>query len=237
MKRIIFLIGLCLLVTEMTAVAQLSEGGIPRKVISLKSAVRSSVSMPLVNNDLLRWEQEREQKDQLLKPLTFAHPFKVKLSPAVDGNWYRSEDGWWIWQLTVISEGALSLNLLFEQFHLPDKARLFIFTAEQDHILGAFTEANNSESQVLTTAPLPGDKIVVQYEIPDEADNDSDFIITTVNHDFLGILKYVDNRRPMGVTAGECNRDIHCSAANRWREVANSVCRIMVLGKDLCTGP
>jgi lysyl endopeptidase len=236
MKRSFIPVVFFMVLSVTSAVAQLSEGGTPRRFTTLKNAVTASVSMPVINNDMLRWQQEQEQKDNLLKPMTFAHSFEVNFSPGKDGNWNRSDDGWWIWHLSVYSEGALSLNLFFEKFHLPDSARLFIFTPGQDHLLGAFTSANNSESQVLTTAPLPGDRISVQYEIPDAPGNLPDFVISRVNHDFLGILKYVDDRRPMGVTAGECNRDVNCSAADRWREVANSVCRIMVLGKDLCTG-
>jgi lysyl endopeptidase len=193
--------------------------------------------MPYVSNEMLRWSYEQENEAiHLLKPLTFAHPFEVTISPATNGDWSRSDDGWWIWQQTISSEGAFSLNLLFENLHLPRQARLFLFTPDHSEILGAFTASTISDSRIFTTAPLPGDQIVVQYELPEAPGENPDFIITRVNHDFLGILKYTDNRRPMGVTAGECNKDIHCSVSRRWEEVANSVCRVMVLGKDLCTG-
>ena len=111
---------------------------------------------------------------------------------------------------------------------------MFIFTPDKKSVTGAFTSANNDE--IFATSPLPGDQIVVQYEVRGDRRGSNDFVITHVNHDFLGILKYVDERRPMGKTADYCNRDINCQAADRWREVQQSVCRIMVQGKDLCTG-
>jgi lysyl endopeptidase len=237
MKRVILIFSFCLLGAGINLHAQISEGGVPRKFPVLKMASLSLIKMPYVSNEMLRWSFEQENEaSRLLKPLTFAQPFEVTISPAKNGIWSRSDDGWWLWQQTITSEGAFSLNLLFENLHLPREARLFLFTPDQSEILGAFTASTITDSRIFTTAPLPGDQIVVQYECPESPGDNPDFIISRVNHDFLGILKYTDNRRPMGVTAGECNIDIHCAAASRWKEVANSVCRVMVLGKDLCTG-
>jgi lysyl endopeptidase len=237
MKRYILIVCFFLLSAGTFMSAQVSEGGIPRKFQVLKTASSAGIHMPFVNNDMLRWNNEQEKETSpLLKPLTFAYPFPVNISPNTSGTWNRSGDGWWIWQLTISSEGAYSLNLLFENIHLPRQARLFLFTPNQSEILGAFTASTISDSRIFTTTPLPGDQIIVQYELPEPPGENPDFIITTVNHDFLGILKYTDTRRPMGVAAGACNRDIHCNVSKRWNEVANSVCRLMVLGKDLCTG-
>ena len=51
----------------------------------------------------------RKANQPLLKPLTFAHPFEVNISPAIQGAWSRSDDGWWLWQQTFI------LRVLFTQ--------------------------------------------------------------------------------------------------------------------------
>jgi lysyl endopeptidase len=237
MKRIILILYFFLSGAGAYLSAQISEGGIPRKFPALKMAVVPVVKMPYINNEMLRWNSEREnERDKLLKPFTFAFPFEVNITPANEGTWGRSGDGWWLWQLTVSSEGAYSLNLLLENVHLPPQARLYLFTPDQSEILGAFTAATISDSRIFTTAPLPGDKIVLQYEIPGTPGENPDFTITRINHDFIGILKYTDARKPMGVSAGECNKDIHCQVGDRWKDVANSVCRVMVLGKDLCTG-
>ncbi len=217
--------------------SQLSRGGMPRSTPTLKLASMAMESMPAVNNAVLLWQnQQVMEAEGILKPLRFAHTFEVNYSPLTHGTWSRSTDGWWIWNFTIHSEGALSLNLLFDQFALSDDARLYLFTPGQAHILGAYTAENNQESGVFTASPLPGDEITLQYEIPEPPGDTAGFAITGVNHDFLGILKYVDERRPMGVLAEACNRDINCSLSGRWKEVRNSVCRIMVQGRDLCSG-
>jgi len=235
MKRFLFILTLLLFSPGACLLAQLSEGGIPRSAAVLKSAPLKEVRMPFVSNDMLRW-QHQPPEEGLLKPLTFAHSFQVNISPLLHGNWSRSSDGWWIWQVTISSQGAFSLNLLFEKITLPPGARLFLFSPDQSKIIGAFTARTISESTLFATEPLEGESLVVQYEIPAPPGKDPDFVISTVNHDFLGILKYTDIRRPMGITAGDCNTDIRCKAGDKWNPLDNSVCRVMILGKELCTG-
>jgi hypothetical protein len=56
-----------------------------------------------------------------------------------------------------------------------------------------------------------------------------------VNHDFVGILKFSD-RRPMGITAGSCNIDVNCIEGEEWKDLKDAVCRIIVNGREICTG-
>jgi len=237
MKKLFFIYLFLLLLTRNFVSGQLSKGGLPLPLPPYKKAVLSVERMPSVVNEMLRlqYQQERE-KPGALKPFTFAHAFQVNISPLTHGTWLQAGNGTWIWLVSIRSEGALSLNLLFEQFRLPEYARLFIYTPGQDHILGAFTKENNSPEGVFLVAPLPGDELTIQYETKQPPEESGDFIISRVNHDFTGILKYTDKRRPMGSPAGACNQDIHCNSSSGLKDVRNSVCRIMVLGTDLCTG-
>ncbi len=57
----------------------------------------------------------------------------------------------------------------------------------------------------------------------------------SVNHDFVGILKY-DERRPLNKTAGTCNIDINCLEGEDMRDVKDAVCRLIVNGREVCTG-
>jgi len=215
--------------------AQISEGGYPRMPVKTKMAVVNILDMPIVSNDILRWDAEMQHFNNPLKPLRFAFGFDVSLTVKSHGNWFRSDDGWWIWQVHIRSFGAYSLNLIFSEFNPGAGDRLFLFTPDYTNILGAFTEKNIVAGNVLPVSPLPGDELVVQFETS-KFPEDVPFVISQVNHDFIGILKYFDTRRPLGKTAGECIPDINCEVADPWRRVQNSVCRVMVEGKELCTG-
>ncbi len=235
MIRILFIVIIILLIDFRISDAKLSEGGYPRMPVLTKSALSEIVEMQRVNNDLLRWESETYQSQKPLKPLRFATAFDVSISINSHGKWFKSDDGWWIWQVHVRSNDAYSINLIFSNYNLNPGQKLFIFTPDYSYIIGAFTEKNIIEGNILATAPLPGDEVVVQFETP-RISAEVPFLITQVNHDFIGILKFFDTRRPLGKTAGECIPDINCAVAEAWRRVQNSVCRVMVEGKELCTG-
>jgi hypothetical protein len=237
MKRFYLFLFLSMVFRVPSLYAQLSEGGVPRDVKPFKSAHIQEVMMPVVSNDLLRWENVRNNDDSaILKPLIFAHTFPVHISPLTHGIWSRSTDGWWVWKVTLTSLGAYSINLMFDDIRLPDKARLFLYSPDQAHVIGAFTARTIKGPDLFATEPVEGESVVVQFELPYLPGNVADFVISAVNHDFLGILKYTDTRRPMGIAAGACNPDIRCKAGDKWDNAANSVCRVMVLGRELCTG-
>ena len=236
MRSYLFLVLSLMLLLVFNSHAQLSEGGKPRNVVGLKAAGVSVISMPEVSNEQLRWEARVEQEKDLLKPLRFAHGFDVDLSPGNTGDWARSDDGWWIWQLRIVSRDAYSLNLIFREVKPGPHDRLFIYTPDQYALLGAFTTATVPPGNVLAIAPLPGDELIIHYETPVYNPDIKPFVISQVNHDFIGILKYLDERRPLDKTAGACLPDVACEVADPWREVQGSAIRIMIEGKEYCTG-
>lgn len=214
--------------------AQVSQGGEPLAVFELKSAVTNSVEMPAFAKWMVAEEALNDDDNNgKLKPLKFAHPFEVSLHPENSGAWYQAENGWQVWKLSIRSGGAKSLNLIFDEFNLPDNTRLFIFNNENS--IGAFTSYNNKTSGKFATAPVSGDEITIQYETTKRDTEHIPFVISKVNHDYVGILEKSD-RRPLQDIAGECNIDINCDIAQEWEEVKNSVCRIIIHGKEVCSG-
>ena len=236
LKRFLLLM-LCLVgLWSNTSNAQISQGGQPMKLGTLKSSRNKVAEMPSIKNFLVeRDNSELQESDNLLKPFRFAYPFDVDLSPSNSGEWINAGNGFYVWRLTIRSPEAKSLNLIFDDFNIPENARLFIFSETENHILGAFTKANNKPSGKFAVSPVSGDEITVQYEIPEEYLQNKQFRIISVNHDYIGILKSGD-RRPLGKTAGTCNIDINCDDWDSWNEVKNSVCRMIVNGKEVCSG-
>ena len=215
--------------------AQISQGGGPMQVFELKSSINKVVEMPVFAQWMVANEIKKEGDDNgNLKPFRFAYPFEVRLTTENSGEWYQVENGWRVWKLTIRSEGAKSLNLIFDEFKLPDNARLFIYN--ENSVLGAFTSYNNKSSGKFAIAPISGDEITVQYEVQDNKKSSSPFIISKVNHDFVGINEKSDRRPLDPYIAGECNVDINCEIGQNWNEVKNSVCRIIVDGREVCSG-
>ncbi len=216
--------------------AQISQGGIPMKTTVLKSSGTKVVEMPPIQNLLTsEFDADEQDHEKLLKPFQFAYPFDVDLSPDNSGEWLQGENGFYIWKLTIRSRGAKSLNLIFDEFKIPENARLFVFNENENHVLGAFTQFNNKPSGKFAVSPVLGDEITVQLEVPEKYSKEKCFKIVNVNHDYIGILKSGD-RRPLGKIAGLCNVNINCDEWEDWNEVKNSVCRLIVKGKRICSG-
>ncbi len=213
------------------AEAQISAGGVPysfnaRDLKSKVSFVSFNCVVPLIS-------KTAKQHQLRLKNLHFAEPIEVAITPENTGVWEDIPNGKSLWRVGIRSDGAYSLNLIFNKFHLPKGGRLFIYTPDYSMVLGAFTEENNRKDNVLATAPLPGDAIVVEYEVPTSLKASGQILIATINHDFKGIFADA-GRRPVGLS-GSCNREVNCPEGVGWKKQKNAVCRILIAGTDLCT--
>ncbi len=236
MRALLLIIFSCLFFS-VTGWGQISEGGSPQEILHLKSAGVPVIDMPSFNIYLEAKSANREQSEEnILKPFKFAHAFQVSLNTKNSGEWYLAGNGFYIWKLTIRSKGAKSINLIFDHFKLPENARLFVFNKKENYVLGAFTAFNNKASEKFAVSPVAGDEITVQYEISSKNISNNDFEIIRVNHDFVGILKSGDRRPLYPKIADACNIDVNCALGADWSEVKNSVCRLIVDGKEICTG-
>ncbi|MEN8115805.1 MAG: T9SS type A sorting domain-containing protein [Bacteroidota bacterium] len=233
--RFIFLIVLSIVFIWNSAQGQISEGGFPVGITTLKSAEVPVIEMPAFNPGVNKSLAEQDiSSENRLKPFKFAHTFEVNMSPANSGNWFINIEGHNIWKLKIRSAGAKSLNLIFDNFRLPQNARLFLYNEKENYYLGAFSSVNNKASGKFAVSPVAGDEITIQYEVPATLGTPDNFEIIRVNHDYVGILK--SERRPLGITAGACNVDINCEIGDNWNELKNSVCRLIVDGREICSG-
>jgi lysyl endopeptidase len=241
MRKLFFILFFLLFATWFVS-GQISGGGWPMEIPRLKSRDIPVVVMPPVDNDELQVMHSTLQPElKQLKAFRFAVGFDVDISPELNGAWFSGLDGFDVWKIRIRSKGAYSISLLFEKFHLPPGARLFLFNENEGHYLGAFTSYNNKTSGKFAVSPVAGEEITVQYEVPAGTGRAGDFVITQVSHDYLGILK--NERRPMKIKAGSCNTDINCSAGAAWKDVKDAVCRIIISKpdqpgkpKEICTG-
>ncbi len=213
--------------------AQISEGGYPLDVSPQKSVslvTRSIFHTPRFDRAMI---PESAPDPVPFKSVRFAHPFPVQLRPDNSGIWYDA-GAYRVWQLSVVSGGAYSVQIIFSRYRIPQGARLFLFDARKEFVLGAFTCRNNKSFGKLAVYPVPGDSIIIQYEVPADAADRGELEIGTVYHDyadFFGLKNRVEPRR----LSGACNVDINCCFDNRFKELQQAVCRIVAAG-ELGTG-
>jgi len=210
--------------------AQISYGGVPASFTGLKNA---RISVPVIemervsNYELLM--SERNDK-RVMKPFRFAKTFNVDVNPTESGLWTEADDGTRIWRVGIKSPGAYSLNIIFDRFHLPDGAQLFIYSPDRERLLGAFNVNNERPSGTFAVRPIPGDEIIVEYNEPSDADFNGELHIAEVNHDYKNIF----GDRPLG-ESGLCNIDVYCVQGENFQKEKQAVVRLLI-GNVLCTG-
>ena len=113
-----------------------------------------------------------------------------------------------VWRLSIKSENAYSINLIYDKFILPDGAEMFVYDENMTTILGAFTSSNNKEYQTFSTAPTKGNTTIIEYFEPYDVDFNGEISISSVIHAYRDI--FFNETRGYG-DSGSCNNNVNCS--------------------------
>ncbi|NQU81506.1 MAG: trypsin-like peptidase domain-containing protein, partial [Bacteroidetes bacterium] len=181
-------------------------------------------------------EEDKIEENIINKPFRFAKAFDVNINLKKEGLLEILPNNDKLWRLIIKSPGAYSLNLTFGKYVLPVGAELFIYNKSKTHKLGAFTEENNKQSEMLAIQPIEGDEIIIEYSEPSEITNPGKLIISRVGHDYKGIIKKLNSYDGRFGQSQWCNVDINCQAGDDWQTEKWSVCRILINNTYLCSG-
>jgi len=158
-------------------------------------------------------------------PTRFAVPEEVSLTPEEIGTWETLPgDRLLLWRLRVAVPGALSLNLGFDRFRLPEGGRLVLHPAEGRQTTREFTEQDNKEHGELWTPVVLTDDLVVELTLPATARHDYDLRLKQVGkgYRFFG--------EPTRDEPLWCMNDVICPQGDPWRDEINSVALFMIGG-------
>ncbi len=154
---------------------------------------------------------------------------QVRITPWSQGSWRSERQLRARWRLRLAAPGALSLNLAFGRYQMPEGGRLTIFSADGQTSIGPFTERDNEEHGELWTPPMPGAELVLDLSLPVERLDDLELELATVHHGYAGFGAPPPK-------AGDCQVDVACSAGEAWSDPARSVALISIAGVRFCTG-
>lgn len=192
MKRYILIAIALLILSPVTIVkAQISHGGKPLSFTKTKSgAAFSFEEMPAFDLAAELQTDALNEAGDLRGGYRFAYKFMTDFHRGNSGTSFTLADGTRVWRLGIRSAGALSINVLFTEYELPDGAQVFLYNPSQTHVLGAFTSANNSSLEVLPVSPVYGDELIVEYLEPADAPFPGRLKIGEVNHGYRSLRGY-----------------------------------------------
>lgn len=213
--------------------SQISHGGKPAAIVMSKSAKMEQDRVVLsgfTNPDSVSIMAQIKANSH--KSLKFAHKYHVQLSPENSGTWYTLKNGQRVWRLTIHSPNAKSLNIIFSDFEVPEGGRVFVYNPDKSVVRGGFNHLNNKAEKALPIMPIPGDELVVEYQEPIAPDFDASLVISSVNHDYIGVFG--------GLKVGEfgdaepCEVDVNCLPTSEFTR--RGIVKMIVDGSEVCTG-
>lgn len=145
--------------------AQISQGGIP-----LSFGIQQEIQNNVIHAPLPDWEaylQKETEESDFSKPYPIGLFSPTNLSFPEAGHFYSNEKNELIWKAALEINGANALGLYFSEFNLPKGVKLFIHNDNQQHILGAFTDENNTEDGLFAIEAIQGNIAHIELNISD----------------------------------------------------------------------
>ena len=165
-------------------------------------------------------------------PFRFGYEHITNYSLQNSGTWQTTDEGDKVWKIKFSSPGALSMNVIFNDFFIPKGASVHLYNKETDMVVGAYTAKNNNANNMLGSDLIKGETVVIEYFEPSEVAGQGRLLIGMVVHGYVDI----NNWYPVKIgESGTCNKDVVCWDACDWLDEIRSVARIAI-GGGLCTG-
>src|SRR5690606_81401 len=188
MKKLYSTLIFCLL--YLSVAAQITTNELPVSFNlppdQLKTLSTDLRIMPKLDMARISEEDQKDIEDGL--PPRFGFPHEVNFNLSNSGIWSSLPNGDRIWQLSIQCSDALSINLLYDKFWLPDGAKLFLYTSDKSHTIGAITSQNNKgtveDLQGFATGLLYGESITLEYYVPKDVKEDGVISIAKVVHGY-----------------------------------------------------
>ena len=221
---------LMLFINNYGLLGQISKGGTP-----LSISAKITTSIPVIETTQPDWARIREEDKKGLSSFRFAVPIAVDLDTKNAGVWTDLPTGGRIWQLKIRSKGALGLAATFDNFELPEGAKLFMYSPDYKQVLGAYDASTNPESRRLLVGLTKGEETIIEYVETKKPAKAVDFKITQVFHAYnQDLLSPLDFGQSL-----PCEINVNCSEGANWQTQKKGVVRVRIVvqgGMGWCSG-
>jgi hypothetical protein len=237
MKKLIytFFATGAILSSSLFSFAQYSEGGTPvgfdKFIVNDPIPV---VTMPSFNVQEMLDEDQARLEAGIKGPFRFGRNFDVYITPQNSGVWKTLANGDKLWRIGIESQGAYSLNFIFNKYKLPEGAKMWLYNEDHSHVIGAFTHKNNQYTEMFATDLIKGEKVIIEYYEPANVAFPGEIIISTVTHGYINTFSD-DFLRAFG-SSGSCNMNVACPDGAPWADQIRSAVMLVSGGNGFCSG-
>ena len=190
--------------------------------------------------DMAKIEQEDKEDEENGVPPRFGFSHKVSFNLDNSGEWIELENGDKIWRLSIYCPNALSINLSYDRFWIPDGAKLFVYSNDKKHSIGAFTSNNNKggsreDLRGFATGMVYGNTITVEYYVPNFIEDIGIISIAYIIHGYRYIQLPEKERAGFGQSQS-CIPNVNCDNDAEIQKQKNAVALVLVNNERYCTG-
>ena len=212
------------------AMAQMSYGGEPQSFKVTVSSVVPTIEVEALDVEaLLAEDASIEGKSHALR---IGVTKDVMYTNTNSGRIDILPDGSKIWRLKFHMEGATFTSMNFSTFNIPNGAELYLYTPDQEYVIGKFTNQNLMEDGTFYPQELPGDEVIVEYYEPAGVAFNGQLAIDQISqgyYDFFHIYEK-DVEGGLGNAEGTCHPNAICYDAEWHDQIQSVVCYTMTSG-------
>ncbi|MEO0405545.1 MAG: hypothetical protein AAF193_11800, partial [Bacteroidota bacterium] len=189
---------------------QISQGGEPLRwglPLELDDMSSHRYDAPEQDWDLIQAQDEIGDQYKDI-PYRFGIEIETDINVLEEGLAYTDEDDNHVIFYEVNCEYATSVSMIFDQFHLPKGAELFVWNAERTEFLGSFNHKNNKEWGTFALGLVHGSSAILELQLRAGVQQDVQMNIGTVVYGYRSVLRNelqaAIHRGPFG-NSGNCN--------------------------------
>ncbi|MDR1120198.1 MAG: serine protease [Dysgonamonadaceae bacterium] len=240
MKKYNLIICICFVLFGLKSYAQISTEELPVSFSfeenTLQFDIETAQTLPGLDMETINREDREREEENLPTRFGYRHPVHFTLNNS--GQWTVMPNGDKLWKLDIYCPEALSINLLYDKLHLPERAKFFVYSSDKRQSIGAFTSINNKGTkenpQGFATGLVYGDKVTLEYYQPEEVTDEGIISIAYVVHGYRYI--YLPGSSENITASGACQVNVNCSEGQNWQNEKNAVALILVDGSAYCSG-
>lgn len=199
----------------------------------------SIIELPLIDLEGVAQQDSINDLDKSL-PWRYGISRPVSIDMSQDGEWTDLPNVGRIWRAAIKSPDAINLSVNFNNFYIPEGARLQLYNEGMSDLSKTYSSAQNRQNKNLASWYVTGDLIWIEYFEPSYVTAEAQLEIGSIIHGYrLGrIRQHVENIRGLN-DSGSCNYDVNCSVGADFddkKDIVKKTVALLTLGNGyLCS--
>ncbi|QNJ96959.1 T9SS type A sorting domain-containing protein [Constantimarinum furrinae] len=227
MRKTLLLVFLCLL--GFSSFSQEIDEAIP---VSWSLGIQNRISpieLPPLNLDQIYLEDLVNDRDKS-KPWRYGITRELDLDLKNDGTLTVLENGDKLWLIAIRSPEALNLSVNFDDFFIPEGARVQLFSLDGNEFSRVYNDSDNRPSNIFGSWFIAGETIWIEYYQPRSVTDQASLEISGIIHGYRNGNENRSAGANRGINeSGACNYDVNCPIGADFDDRKNEVKKSVVL--------